>query len=512
MSARGRASALALALILGACGGGGDVPRAPVVVPQPPPPPPPPRGAIVGSGPTVVPIGAGAAAVAKLEPAVFAALLENAQSGTTAITGTPKCAITTYSVKYNTVGAVGEATTASAAIMVPSGAAPECSGARPLLLYAHGTSVEKTYDMTNLAANTEARLVAAMFAAQGFIVVAPNYAGYAGSALPYHPYLDANAQASDMVDALRAARVGLGATAATASSKLFISGYSQGGYVAVATQRAMQIEYPGEFSPSATAGMSGPYALTQFGDAIFAGAPRLGVTAFLPLLINAGQRAGGALYASTSEVYEAQYASGIDTLLPSLLSIDDLVKGGKLPASALFARDSQPQGADAGAFFGDGNLVRSSYRSAYLADLQAHPCGASAADPLACAPQHALRKHVLKNDLRNYVPATPLLLCGGDGDPTVPYLNTASMLAYLNARGMHGVALTEVDLDSLPGVNDPYRTPKLSFASAKLALRLAAIKNGDSPSTAVEVNYHAGLVAPFCMMAVRDYLRAKLTE
>jgi acetyl esterase/lipase len=49
-----------------------------------------------------------------------------------------------------------------------------------VLLYAHGTSVQTSTDMANLAAN-EPRLIAAMFAAQGYIVVAPNYVGYAGS-------------------------------------------------------------------------------------------------------------------------------------------------------------------------------------------------------------------------------------------------------------------------------------------------------------------------------------------
>ena len=34
-------------------------------------------------------------------------------------------------------------------------------------------------------------MIAAMYAAQGFIVVAPNYAGYDISTLGYHPYLNA---------------------------------------------------------------------------------------------------------------------------------------------------------------------------------------------------------------------------------------------------------------------------------------------------------------------------------
>ena len=57
--------------------------------------------------------------------------------------------------------------------------------------------------------NTEGALIAAMFAAQGYIVVAPNYAGYDTSTLAYHPYLNADQQSKDMMDALTAARTAL---------------------------------------------------------------------------------------------------------------------------------------------------------------------------------------------------------------------------------------------------------------------------------------------------------------
>jgi acetyl esterase/lipase len=393
----------------------------------------------------------------------------------------------------------------------PPGAAAVCSGARPVLLYAHATSLEKAYDMANLQDNREARLVAAMFAARGFIVVAPNYAGYARSALAYHPYLNAQQQGADMIDALRAGRLAFGAIGANASAKLFVTGYSQGGHVALATQRAMQALNSSDFAPAAVAGLSGPYALTEFGDTQFAGSPRIGVTAFLPMLISAGQRSGAAMYGATSELYEDQYAAGIETLLPGASTLGDLVSAGKLPATALFAVDSMPQASGYGKYFGAGNLIKTIYRDAYLADLQAHPCEGSASAPLDCAPAHSLRKLLLKNDLRSYDPVSPLMLCGGSGDPTVPYLNTVSALRYFYSRP-HPGELVEVDLDDTPGLSDPYRTPKLSFIAAKVALRLAAIKNGESPDAAVETNYHAGLAAPFCLVATRDFFQSVLAR
>ncbi len=78
--------------------------------------------------------------------------------------------------------------------------------------------------------NAETLLLAAVFASQGYIVVAPNYAGYDTSTLPYHPYLIADQQSKDMIDGLKAARTALPLASATLtkdSGQLFITGYSQ---------------------------------------------------------------------------------------------------------------------------------------------------------------------------------------------------------------------------------------------------------------------------------------------
>ena len=500
---------LMLTMLLSACGGGGGNPSTPAS-PGTPVTPVVVRGSLVGST-AVVPVTVNGVPLTKLDPTVFTALLEAGQPGTTLITGVPRCTVTLNTVRYNTVGANAEATDASTAIMVPSGADSACSGARPVLLYAHATTVEKAFDMTNLNAYNEARLVAAMFAAQGYIVVAPNYTGYAGSSLSYHPYLNADAQANDMADALRAARLAFAGVGANASARLFVTGYSQGGHVAIATQRAMQMRFGSEFSVTAVSGMSGPYALLETGDAIFGGKPTSGVTTFLPLLINAGQRANAALYTTPGDIYESPYAAGIENLLPSARSLSELVGSGKLPATVLFARDSLPQGAGSAAYFGDNNLVKSSYRKAYLDDVAAHPCGASASNPLDCAPVNLLRKLMQKNDLRSYVPGVPMMLCGGDQDPTVPYKNTVSALGYFRAGGVSAARLTEVNLDATVSAGDGYRNAKLGFQAAKAALAAAAVKAGSLADQAVQANYHAGLVAPFCIMATRDYFDSLTT-
>lgn len=460
----------------------------------------PARGTLL-AGPSLVPIDVITDTIDKMEPSLLRSLLKR-RDGLLNITGEPRCAIAIHSLRYQTVGGHGEPADAGAVIMAPSGKDPVCNGPRPVMLYAHGTVLDKSFSMANL--NGEARLVAAMFVAQGYIVVAPDYAGYGVSSLPYHPYLNAEQQAADMVDALRAARAAYGVLGLQVSQRLFLTGYSQGGFVALATQRAIQQHHADEFKVTAAAGLSGPYALAQMADDIFSGRPSKGVTSYLPLLTTSGQRAGAALYAAPEDLYESRYAAGIEALLPGKVKLDDLVSKGKLPKGALFARDSQPQAADASSFFADSNLVRTSYRNAYLDDMAAHPCRSDTAEPLACAPEHSLRKWMVKNDLRSYVPQAPLLLCGGARDPVVPFVNAERTHAYFTTHGANTVL---VDLETLRP-EDPFMAHKQGFARELQALVRDATKKGDDPNKAVSDRYHTRLAASFCLMAARDFFNS----
>jgi len=495
-----------LSVCLAACGGGGGNNGASgneggtVTAPTPPVTL---RGTLIGATTPVAQVYNGAS-VATLSPAALSALLNASFSGTTILTGNPTCSVTTYTAHYHTVDSLGADTDASTAIMVPSGTAAACNGPRPVLLYAHGTSVLKSTNMADLSGD-EPRLVAAIFAAEGYIVVAPNYAGYAGSSLPYTAYLDATQEASDMVDGLRAARASFSGIGAGDSGQLYVTGYSQGGHVALATQRAMQQSYPGEFKVTAAAGLSGPYALSLFGDTIFDGAPTIGSAAFVPLVINAGQRAGAQIYASTSDIYEAKYATGIDTLFPGTLGLGDLVAAGKLPNDVLFDTASLPQAPGYASHFGADHLIKTAYRDTYLADMAAHPCSTSNASPLACAPAQALRQWLVKNDLRNYLPSVPLLLCGGKDDPVVSFTNADATNAYFVAQGKAANTLTELNIDGTS--LGPYSSEQLAFLAAKLAVQTAAKLQGNDGDAAVQASYHAGLVAPFCLRSARDFFK-----
>lgn len=463
----------------------------------------PERGTLL-AGPTLSRIETGVFSTSKrIAPAMLAEALDKAGDALADVAGKPRCTITTYSLRYSTIGGSGEPTDASTALILPSGSDPLCQGPRPVLLYAHGTATDKEHNMARLRG--EAKLVAALFVAQGYIVVAPNYAGYEGSSLPYHPYLNAEQQAADMTDALRAARSAMQKLKVQPGPQLFLAGYSQGGHVALATQRAMQ--QGSEFNVTAAAGLSGPYAMARFADTVFGGQPNAGITLYLPLIATSAQRAGAAIYSKPEEFYESQYANGIETLLPTRLKHKELLKQGKLPRRALFASDSQPQASGAAAYFSSPHLVRTSYREAYLQDLAAHPCEGG-----ACTPAHNLRKWMLKNDLRNYTPQSPLLLCGGSKDPSVPFFNTTEAAEYFAQRG---APPTLVDLEE-QGAPDDFALPRRAFAlirdEATQRAQAEAAKSGRSVQEMLMEGYHARMAGAPCLLAARSYFNSLLRK
>ncbi len=415
-----------------------------------------------------------------LTPAQF----QTGYAGLLAVAGAPRCTVQFHSYTFTTRGAVGEQALSTAAVMTPSGSDPACTGPRPVLLYAHGTWLDKNLHMAQ-PSHSEAALVAATFAGQGYIVIAPNYAGYAGSTLPYHPYLIAHQQSAEMIDAWQAIKSAWPGGVA-ANNKLFISGYSQGGHVAMATQRAMQ---QAGVNVTATAPMSGPYALGRFADAIFGGAVSAGATLFAPLLITAVQKTDGTLYSHPGELYESAYASGIEELLPSTTDVNVLIANGKLPAAHLFAGDSQPQ-LNGGFGFGAGHLIKTSYRNAVLADLQNNPQ----------TPAHPLRVAAYRNDLllQNWAPTQPTLLCGGNADPVVYFsVNTTAAQTRFGQQGA-GAWVTVLDVDSAPaGPSDPFTALKIGFLQAKTQAGGNAL-----------AMYHGTLVPPFCQAAARNFFGA----
>ncbi|MGO9514508.1 MAG: alpha/beta hydrolase family protein [Steroidobacteraceae bacterium] len=461
------------------------------------------------------------------------------------ITGNPVCGVDFYYVKFWTVGGAGETTESSGALMVPTGAAPACSGPRPIVEYAHGTQTDQAFniaDPTN-PSNTEGQLIAAMFAAQGYIVVAPNYAGYDISTLGYHPFVNAVQQSGEMMDILAAARAALPNTFASATSdngQLFITGYSEGGFVAMATLRALEAAGA---KVTAAAPMSGPYALEAFGDAVFFGSVNLYSTVFAPLLANSYQHAYSNIGSTTNPIFSSTYP-GAETLLPSDTPIDTIFAEGLLPETALFDKTTpvvdipgdpvlsaeltallgvpptpalplSPQTPLFQAGFGNPFLINNDFRVSYAEDAATNPDGATTTPPTAgvplakVKPTFGLRQDFYVNDMRNgdWAPTVPTLLCGGDQDPTVFFsINTETMAAFWSA--LPPGAITVLDVNAKPA--GPFAAVQEGFQTGQaelFAYYQTPAGGGLSAAAAEELivqGYHTS-VAPFCAAAARAF-------
>ena len=106
-----------------------------------------------------------------------------------------------------------------------------------------------------------------------------------------------------------------------------------------------------------------------------------------------------------------------------------------------------------------------------------------------------------------------MLLCAGDGDPTVFYFNTELMQTYWTSIAPSS-EVTYLDVDSSAASGDPYADEKNGFAAAKTAVAAAAVVGGASDGGALAVlhAYHAGLVPPFCLSRGEIVLRRPLRE
>ena len=369
-------------------------------------------------------------------------------SGLIALSGAAKCDVTMTSMDYQTAGVQpGEFSNSTAVVLLPSGA--NCpAGPAPLMAYARGTEVFKARALAaGNPIDPETFLLMAMYASQGYAVVATDYLGFAGSAYPYHPYLHADSEATTVIDSIRAARNVAGTAGVALSGKVMISGYSAGGHASMAAQRAIERGGVTDINLVAGGHMSGPYNLAQ---SIVNGAatPIAGGQYFVPFFITAWQKVYGNLYAKPTDVFLAPYATDIDKIFPGPFTYTTMVTSGKVPP--------------------DVNYLPKLFQPAYLADLSSN-----SANPTNVAAR--------KNDLLGWTPKNKIALCGGAQDPTVPFALHAKVAQADFAT--RGVTVAAIDVD--PAI-------RAQAAAAGQPVNLGA--------------YHGTSVPPLCMAALREQL------
>lgn len=218
--------------------------------------------------------------------------------------------VESYSVTYNTTDGLGNPTIASGAVYIPI--KPDCYNA-PILIYGHGTQ----FDLQGVPSNGSYSSKGRRFAGTGFITVLPDYIGL-GINTEIQTYQHAETEATASIDLTRAVReLLLSHDQIQDNKEVYITGYSQGGHTAMATNKYIQENNLSvEFNVVASAPLSGAYDLSGIQrDFVFA-TSYYSSPAFLPNVIIGYQSVYGTLFNDFDDVFDSPYDSiyGVNTV------------------------------------------------------------------------------------------------------------------------------------------------------------------------------------------------------
>ncbi|MFN4145955.1 MAG: alpha/beta hydrolase family protein [Runella sp.] len=176
--------------------------------------------------------------------ATFAAVLQNG--------------IKVYRIVYKTKNTDGKEIEASGALIYPSR-----TGAMPLISIQHGTIRNDRDAPSYFGTNSEANIAGSVFASLGYIIAYPDYIGYGASNNVPHPYEHRASLASACLDMIRASREFLKKQKVEWDNRLYLAGYSQGGFATMALQKKIEEETGSEFNLKASSCGAGAYDKTS---------------------------------------------------------------------------------------------------------------------------------------------------------------------------------------------------------------------------------------------------------
>jgi hypothetical protein len=320
----------------------------------------------------------------------------------------PLYPVSFYRVTYQTPDPAGNLTVASGLLLVPNKGPGRIS---PLLSWQHATLTQETQapsyaDGTTTGTPSEAQL-GFISASLGYIVIMPDYLGFAAAKSIFHPYVQASTLASATIDMIRASKTFLSQSGIGYNTQLFLGGYSEGGYATLATQREMETNLSTEFAITASEPGSGPYDVTNtavrvFGAANIAGITDAGAVAFLLKSYD--------LYYNNPSQLATYFTAG--TVLNCVnADFTSAPTYGTDPTLGTFDR-----------CIGGTTVTAGIFNSAFLTSFNA------GGDP-------TLRAAFAQNDIYNWAPKARTWLFYSPGDDVVPPLSTTNAYNAMVAKG-----------------------------------------------------------------------------
>ena len=317
------------------------------------------------------------------------------------------------SVNYYTVDGNGNQIIASGAFFIPQG-----TDNLALLSFQHGTETKRDRVASVSPTNSTEGIIALMTASMGYVTVVADYPGF-GVSNVMHPYFHAESLTPCVIDFMRACKSYSSENHITLDGRVFLSGYSEGGYLTLLTQKEIEEKHANEFSLTAVAPMAGLYDLKGTVDTIITSADYL-ITAYVAYFLTAYNEIYG--WNRLDDFFKAPYAAKMPALFDGSKTWGEIIN--QLPATF-------------------SEMINTGFVSDYN----------NGNEPELVA---ALQE----NTFLDWTPQTPIHFFHGDADVTAPYQNVLTAIETFTANGA-----TDIQLTTIPGGTHETAGPAASMGA-----------------------------------------------
>ncbi len=306
-----------------------------------------------------------------------------------------KYSIDSYKIIYFTKDASGLKIRASGLVLIPK----NLDFIPSVISYQHSSYSKKT---DGTASNLGLAAIESLFPASfGYIVFAADYIGFGESSDRFHPYHHYKSTINSTLDMLRAGYEFLNQKKIQFDKKLFLMGYSQGGYSSLALNKAINESYSSEFKITATAAGAGAYNLNDAAHFYF-NQNFVDYPCFIPYLL-LGLEAGENKALDLSKIFNSPYDSRIRSLFDGNYDLQQI--NSNLSYSIKI-------------------LLKQSFLESFNSGGEAE-----------------LQNLLNENSVDDWSPANPIILYHSTGDEIVPYSISEKTYHKFKQKGSNNVVL-----------------------------------------------------------------------
>jgi pimeloyl-ACP methyl ester carboxylesterase len=309
--------------------------------------------------------------------------------------------VETISINYYTTDGSGRQIIVSGALIIPEGGSN-----LSLVSIQHGTQTKDNLVASVSPVNSTEGIIGLIMASMGYLVAVPDYPGF-GVSNVIHPYTHAESLIPCVIDLMRAGRTYSSQHQITLDGKVFLTGYSEGGYTSMVTQRKIESEYSQEFNLTAVAPMAGPYDLNGMMQTLFQ-TGQYNHTAYIVYILTAYDNIYG--WNRLNDFFNAPYSSIAQSLFDGSKTFWEVES--QLPAT--FSELMNPDFV---------NNVNNGSEIDFISAMQ-------------------------ENTLLDWRPQAPIHFFHGDADDISPYQHSLTAVERLTANGG-----TNIQLTTIPGGN-----------------------------------------------------------